>query len=108
MSASASPPPPPPPSPHRSSSPYLLNQGHKLVVEQLDVLLLLLPHSMKVGVDVKMHGGQEPAVNGEVRGALVPTISIGGPTAGAGHTAGAAVAQAVWGRAACSALAHPP
>lgn len=82
-----------------SSSPYLLNEGHKLVVERLDVLFLPLPHGLEVGVDVKVRGGQKSPIDGEggVRGASVPTV----PVAIAGQATGAAAAQAIRGCASC-------
>ncbi|KAI6062508.1 hypothetical protein LUU34_01483000 [Aix galericulata] len=54
--------------------------GHKLVVEQLDILRLLLPHGLEVGVDIKVHGSQEPPVDGELltltasQSPLLPTL----------------------------------
>ncbi|EOA93551.1 hypothetical protein Anapl_07527, partial [Anas platyrhynchos] len=65
---------------------------------------------LEVGVDIKVHGSQEPPIDGEVRGALVSAISVEaeGAVAIAGHAVGAAAAQAIWGRAGCFSSAHLP
>lgn len=95
-----------------SSSPYLLNEGHELVVEQLDVLFLLLPHGLELRVDVEVHGGQESPIDGEgrVRGASVSDISVEAEraVAVAGRLVGTAAAQAIRGRAGCFSSAHLP
>lgn len=43
---------------------HLVNKGGEFVVESLDLLLLLLPHPLKQGIDLQVEGCQEALVDG--------------------------------------------
>lgn len=45
--------------------PYLVDEGGKLVVEGLDLLLLLSTHSLDVGVHLQLEGAQQALVYGD-------------------------------------------
>ncbi|KFR03100.1 hypothetical protein N306_02246, partial [Opisthocomus hoazin] len=67
---------------------------------------------LEVGIDVEVHRGQEPLVDGEggVGGAPVPAIPVEAECAVtiAGQPVGTAAAQAIRGRAGCFSSAHVP
>ena len=46
--------------------PHLVNEGGELVVEGLDLLSLLFPHPLDVGVDLQVEGSQETLVDGDL------------------------------------------
>lgn len=43
---------------------HLVDEGGKAVVESFDLFFLLDPHSLQVGVQLKIHRGQEARVDG--------------------------------------------
>ena len=45
---------------------HLVNEGGELVVEGLDLLSLLFPHPLDVGVDLQVEGSQETLVDGDL------------------------------------------
>ncbi|KFO89666.1 hypothetical protein N320_05031, partial [Buceros rhinoceros silvestris] len=67
---------------------------------------------LEVGVNVEVHGGQKPPIDGEgrIRGASVPAVSMEAEraVATAGHRVGTAAAQEIRGRAGCSPSAQLP
>ena len=65
---------------------HLVNEGSESVVETLDLLLLLLLHALRIGVDLQVEGREEALIDGH-----------GGDAgrAGASHAAGAVPEAAV-------------